>query len=113
MLRNVVEATGRCVVHEAQVAKARTEDCPNMCAGVFADAVKQLQYFLYNDKAVNNTLSHAQKLSRDDSGIDSGPEKKSRLSDPFSCRRTSQRLALELWLPPTSNQRPNRGAPIS
>jgi hypothetical protein len=49
MLRNVVEATGRCVVHEAQVAKARTEDCPNMCAGVFADAVKQLQYFLYND----------------------------------------------------------------
>jgi hypothetical protein len=54
-------------------------------------------------------LCRTQKLSRDDSG----PEKKSRLSDPFSCRRTSQRLALELWLPPTSNQRPNRGAPAS
>ena len=52
---------------------------------------------------------HAQGPTRDDSG----PEKKSRLSDPFSCRRTSQRLALELWLPPTSNQRPSRDAPIS
>ena len=26
---------------------------------------------------------------------------------------TSQRLALELWLPPTSNQRPSRGVRIS
>jgi hypothetical protein len=42
-----------------------------------------------------------------------GAEKKSRLSDLFPCRRTSQRLALDLWLPPTSNQRPNRGAPAS
>ena len=56
-----------------------------------------------------HTLCCTQKLSSDDSGA----EKKSRLSDPFSCRRTSQRLALDLWLPPTSNQRPNRGAPAS
>ena len=46
-------------------------------------------------------------------GTIAGAEKKSRLSDLFPCRRTSQRLALDLWLPPTSNQRPNRGAPAS
>jgi hypothetical protein len=46
-------------------------------------------------------------------GTIAGAEKKSRLSDLFPCRRTSQRFALDLWLPPTSNQRPNRGAPAS